>query len=363
MKSSRQLEEERILNSTLPYDILDIPPNASTEDIKKVYRKLSLKYHSDHNRDDVKKSDAIMQKLNYAYDVLTGKSQNIKYEESVSANPPKRSEYQPTEQSIKLDLKHRIESLETYLQFYLDNLPKGLFNKQSPVTLKLHALYEDMSDEISDSANSAFTRGTFSTIQSTTSFYQEIKTKLEDISKIENINEEHEHYKCLKHCMNFMDSNYHAESLDEKTKFVNNIPDRIVEFSNKILASKGLAKIDDDIFDSSKSSVDSNDNRLNTMYGPRDFSAQFKALPRGIQEMIEDNRSWKVNYASNVKGRVIFTFDVIENFVSNKMNEPKLFGFNLFSPHRSTDTDNFYKSMLDDMKKITAPKEEKRYSR
>ena len=50
------------------YDILDISINASNEDIKKAFRKLSLKYHPDHNKENDAEEKFI--KLFEAYEIL-----------------------------------------------------------------------------------------------------------------------------------------------------------------------------------------------------------------------------------------------------------------------------------------------------
>jgi len=52
------------------YDILKIPRNASFEEIKKAWRRLTLLTHSDRNQRDVKNADAEMKKINEAYSVL-----------------------------------------------------------------------------------------------------------------------------------------------------------------------------------------------------------------------------------------------------------------------------------------------------
>lgn len=60
------------------YKILELPRTASQEEIKKSYRKLAMKYHPDHNKDD-KSAEARFKEINEAYAVLS--------------NPEKRKQY------------------------------------------------------------------------------------------------------------------------------------------------------------------------------------------------------------------------------------------------------------------------------
>jgi curved DNA-binding protein len=60
------------------YQTLEVPRTASQDEIKKAFRKLAMKYHPDHNKDD-KSSEARFKEINEAYAVL--------------GNPEKRKQY------------------------------------------------------------------------------------------------------------------------------------------------------------------------------------------------------------------------------------------------------------------------------
>lgn len=66
------------MNSTTFYDILEVPENATTEEIKKSYRKLSLKYHPDKNKDP--ETVGKFQKITEAYETLGDTEKRQQYD-------------------------------------------------------------------------------------------------------------------------------------------------------------------------------------------------------------------------------------------------------------------------------------------
>ncbi|KAH3688003.1 hypothetical protein WICPIJ_000997 [Wickerhamomyces pijperi] len=62
------------------YDLLEIPPTASATDIKKAYRKKSIKFHPDKNRDDPNATEKF-QKISEAYQVLSDDSLRARYDQ------------------------------------------------------------------------------------------------------------------------------------------------------------------------------------------------------------------------------------------------------------------------------------------
>ena len=72
------------MNSDL-YSILEISKDASEQDIKKAYRKLTLQYHPDRNNSS--DAEEKIRKINEAYEVLGDKDKRMLYDSG--GNNPK----------------------------------------------------------------------------------------------------------------------------------------------------------------------------------------------------------------------------------------------------------------------------------
>jgi len=67
------------MSETDYYKILGVNKNASDEEIKKAYRKLAMKYHPDHAKDD-KSAEEKFKKISAAYAVLSDKEKRKQYD-------------------------------------------------------------------------------------------------------------------------------------------------------------------------------------------------------------------------------------------------------------------------------------------
>ena len=84
IECSKRIQTKQIFD---PYDILEISPTDSIATIKKSYKKLSLKYHPDKNRNDKLSKEKFML-INKAYKILTNEKAKMNYEKYGNPDGP-----------------------------------------------------------------------------------------------------------------------------------------------------------------------------------------------------------------------------------------------------------------------------------
>lgn len=118
------------------YQILDILPYATKPEIKKAYRKMSLRWHPDRNLgDDVTK---MMQDINEAYKILNDDISRARYDKEYQEFIRQRENRKPKQQEHKSeswsyeydvhdeDLRQDINEARTYAKDIVDEFLKNL---------------------------------------------------------------------------------------------------------------------------------------------------------------------------------------------------------------------------------------------
>lgn len=70
-----------MVKETKYYDLLDIPPNSNENEIKKAYRKMSIKWHPDKNPDNKEQATKKFQEISEAYSVLSDDEKRKQYDQ------------------------------------------------------------------------------------------------------------------------------------------------------------------------------------------------------------------------------------------------------------------------------------------
>ncbi len=62
------------------YSILGVNAGASTEDIKRAFRRLALQHHPDHNPENVSEAERKFKEINEAYEILSDEEMRWRYD-------------------------------------------------------------------------------------------------------------------------------------------------------------------------------------------------------------------------------------------------------------------------------------------
>jgi DnaJ-class molecular chaperone len=66
------------------YQILNVSRDASAEDIKKSFRQMALRYHPDHNPENIREAGEKFKEINEAYEVLGDEQKRWQYDRLTS---------------------------------------------------------------------------------------------------------------------------------------------------------------------------------------------------------------------------------------------------------------------------------------
>ena len=119
------------------YDILGVQKNASQTEIKKAYRKLSIKFHPDKNNGDEFLGE-MFKNINEAYEILSDPTKRKKYDETlknispsfVKSNQANNQTYKQNK-SLRDDFKRMNELLKLYFDKELVAKKKHIEYKQA----------------------------------------------------------------------------------------------------------------------------------------------------------------------------------------------------------------------------------------
>ena len=118
------------------YQILDIAPDSSTEEIRKAYKAASMKYHPDRNPG--KDTTSQMQDINEAYAILKDDDKRSRYDqeykrfkqETTKVSEPKTtswtySTYDIKDESVKRDVDDAREYARSLVEEFMESLKQN----------------------------------------------------------------------------------------------------------------------------------------------------------------------------------------------------------------------------------------------
>lgn len=113
-----------VLN-TKYYDILEIKPNASENDVKKAYKKMALKWHPDKNQDNKEEAEKKFKEIAEAYAILSDKDKRSFYDQHGTADDEQNHSRPSRNQtySRSWSSRHNVDPNEIFKQFFGNSNP------------------------------------------------------------------------------------------------------------------------------------------------------------------------------------------------------------------------------------------------
>lgn len=95
------------------YDLLEIQPSASEEVVKMAYKALVKKYHPDVYKGDNEYAEAMIQKINVAYEILSDKEKRSKYDREIGIECANRKDFKEREVASREKATVKAEETES----------------------------------------------------------------------------------------------------------------------------------------------------------------------------------------------------------------------------------------------------------